>query len=100
MYETVQALKYAYSKIGCFPSEIQTDNGFKFTDKARRASDSKTARQYDNLLEHFCKENNIKHHFIRPRTPRHNGKVERSYRINQDKFYKHQKFNSLNDLRN
>ena len=68
MYKTVQALKYAYSKIGCFPSEIQTDNGFEFTDKARRTPGSKTARQYDNLLEHFWKGNNIKHHFIRPRT--------------------------------
>ena len=53
----------------------------------------------DNLLECFCKKNNIKHHFIRPRTPQHNGKIERSHRIDQDKFYKNLKFYSLNDLR-
>lgn len=99
MYETIQSLKYAYSKIGCFPKEIQTDNGIEFTDKVRRNPNSKTARQYDNLLEQFCSENNIKHHLIRPRTPQHNGKVERSHRIDQDKFYRTLKFYSLGDLR-
>lgn len=99
MYETVQALKYAYKKIGCFPKEIQTDNGLEFTDKVRRTPGSKNARQYDNLLESFCKENNINHHLIRPRTPQHNGKVERSHRIDQDKFYRNLKFYSLSDLR-
>lgn len=99
MYEAVQALKFAYSKFGCFPKEIQTDNGLEFTDKARRNANSKASRQYDNLLERFCLENNIKHHLIRPRTPEHNGKVERSHRIDQDKFYRKLKFYSLDDLR-
>jgi len=99
MYETVQSLKYAYNKIGCFPKEIQTDNGLEFTDKVRRKPGSKAARQYDNCLESFLKKNNIKHHLIRPRTPQHNGKVERSHRIDQDKFYKNLKFYSLDDLR-
>ena len=100
MYETVQSLKYAYEKIGCFPKEIQTDNGLEFTDSAKRTPGSKQARNYDNLLERFCSENNIKHHLIRPRTPEHNGKVERSHRIDQDKFYRYLKFYSLHDLRN
>jgi len=99
MYETVQSLKYAYEKIGCFPKKIQTDNGFEFTNRARRNPKSKNARQYDNILERFCKENNIKHHLIRPRTPEHNDKVERSHRIDQDKFYRYLKFFSLNVLR-
>lgn len=99
MYETVQALKYAYKKIGCFPKEIQTDNGLEFTDSLKRKSNSKAGRQYDNILERFCKENNIKHHLIRPRTPEHNGKVERSHRIDQDKFYRKLRFYSLSDLR-
>lgn len=99
MYETVQSLKYAYNKIGCFPKEIQTDNGLEFTDKVRRKPGSKAARQYDNYLESFLKKNNISHHLIRPRTPQHNGKVERSHRIDQDKFYRNLKFYSLNDLR-
>ena len=43
--------------------------------------------------------NNIKHHLIRPRTPEHNGKVERSHRIDQDKFFRKLSFYSLEDLR-
>lgn len=99
MYETVQALKYAFDKIGCYPKEIQTDNGFEFTDTARRKEKGANIRKGDNYLENFCKENNIIHHLIRPRTPQHNGKVERSHRIDQDKFYKDLKFYSLEDLR-
>ena len=89
--ETIQSLKYAYEKIGCLPKEIQTDNEFEFTHHARRNPKSKNAGQYYNIFERFCKENNIKHHLIRPRTPEHNGKVERSRRTDQDKFYKYLK---------
>ena len=99
MYETVQALKYAYKRIGCFPKEIQTDNGVEFTDKARKKDSGVNIRKCDNYLERFCSQNNIKHHLIRPRTPEHNGKVERSHRIDQDKFYRNLKFYSLDDLR-
>ena len=99
MYETVKALKYAYEKIGCFPKEIQTDNGFEFTDNASKKDRGVNIRPYENYLERFCLENNIKHHLIRPRTPEHNGKVERSHRIDQDKFYRYLKFYSLEDLK-
>lgn len=99
MYETVQSLKYAIRKFGCLPKEIQTDNGLEFTDSVRRKPGAKYAKPYGNILEKFCSENNIKHHLIRPRTPEHNGKVERSHRIDQDKFYSKMKFYSLSDLR-
>ena len=98
MYETVKALIYAYEKIGCFPKEIQTDNGIEFSDEIRRKSKRNQVIER-NILDRFCKENNIIHHFIKPRTPQHNGKVERSHRIDQDKFYKNMKFYSLEDLR-
>lgn len=99
MYETVRALEYARGKIGCLPKEIQTDNGFEFTDKARRKGEGGGAGGCGNFLERFCSENNIRHHLIRPRTPQHNGKVERSHRIDQDKFYRNLRFYSLEDLR-
>lgn len=42
-YETVIALKYAKKYFGCLSKEIQTDNGFEFSDKARRDKDEKIA---------------------------------------------------------
>ena len=41
----------------------------------------------------------IKHYKIRPRTPEHNGKVERSHRNDNERFYSYLKFYSLEDLR-
>ena len=98
MYETVKALIYAYEKIGCIPKEIQKYNGIEFSDEIRRKSKRNTVIER-NILEGFCVENNIIHHFIKQRSPQHNSKVERSLRIDQDKFYKNMKFYSLEDLR-
>ena len=41
----------------------------------------------------------IRHHRIRPRTPEHNGKVERSHRNDNERFYTFLKFYSIEDLR-
>lgn len=51
------------------------------------------------MLKTICVEYGIIHKFIRPRTLEHNGKVERSLKIDQDKFYRTLKFYSLDDLR-
>ena len=48
----------------------------------------------DNLLNDL----NISHKLIKPRTPRHNGKVERSHRNDQQRFYSYLKFYSYDDL--
>lgn len=45
-----------------------------------------------------CIELNIEHKLIRPRTPRHNGKVERSHRNDNERFYRYLKFYSYDDL--
>ena len=50
-------------------------------------------------MDEFCIKENIFHHKIKPRTPRHNGKVERSHRNDNERFYTYLKFNSLDDLR-
>ena len=71
--------------------EIQTDNGVEFT---FNRSDVKREHSMDTLL----KEIGIKHHKIRPRTPEHNGKVERSHRNDNERFYSYLKFYSLEDL--
>ena len=41
----------------------------------------------------------IKHHKIRPRTPEHNGKLERSHRNDNERFYSYLKFYSFEDLK-
>ena len=99
MYETVKSLERALNFFGYIPGEIQTDNGFEFSDRAKRDKDGKTSRKYDNILESFLSKNKIKHHFIKPRTPEHNGKVERSHRIDQEQFYRYLNFYSLADLK-
>ena len=50
-------------------------------------------------LDKLCGELGIRHKLIRPRTPRHNGKVERSHRIDQERFYNHLRFYSYDDLK-
>lgn len=70
---------------------IQTDNGIEFTYKY--ISDE-TPCPFDVALE----KAEITHKLIPPRTPWHNGKVERSHRNDQRYFYDWEKFGSVNEL--
>lgn len=73
---------------------IQTDNGFEFTNRLNRhMTDKKT------LFEQKLKELGIRHKLIKPRTPRHNGKVERSHRKDQERFYYKRVFVSFEDFK-
>ncbi len=49
-------------------------------------------------LDVLLNELDIRHQLIKPRTPRHNGKVEKSHRNDQNRFYNYLKFNSYNNL--
>lgn len=72
---------------------IQTDNGFEFTNRLG---------QHKNKLTLFELELNkfgIEHKLIRPYTPRHNGKVERSHRKDNERFYAVHKFYSYEDFK-
>ena len=51
-------------------------------------------------MDEYCIKEGIYHHKIRPRTPRHNGKVERSHRNDNERFYSFLTFYSLEDLIN
>lgn len=72
---------------------VQTDNGFEFTN---RFSNSK--RDIPTLFESTASALGIRHKLIRPYTPRHNGKVERSHREDQKRFYATHRFYSLADF--
>ena len=50
------------------------------------------------LFEKTVAELGIRHKLIRPYTPRHNGKVERSHREDQKLFYACHAFYSLDDF--
>lgn len=72
---------------------VQTDNGFEFTNRF-----SNTRRHLPTLFEATAADLGIRHKLIRPYTPRHNGKVERSHREDQKRFYNCHSFYSLEDF--
>ena len=74
--------------------EIQTDNGTEFT-KALISNDPNDKSLFESKLEEY----QIKYHRIRIATPRHNGKVERQHRIDQQRFYDRLRMFSLEDGR-
>jgi transposase-like protein len=74
--------------------EIQTDNGTEFT-KALISNDPNDKSLFESKLEEY----QIKYHRIRIATPRHNGKVERQHRIDQQRFYNRLRMYSLEDGR-
>ena len=78
-YSTIDFVKRAINYFRYSPETIQTDNGFEFT----YPRDYKRTHSFDI----FCNQLEIQHKLIHPRTPWHNGKVERSHRNDQERFY-------------
>lgn len=73
---------------------IQTDNGMEFT-KRLCVSKKRTQTLFEIRLKYY----GIKHKLIRPYTPRHNGKVERSHRKDNEYFYATHTFYSFEDYK-
>ena len=82
-----------YARRGIHVECVQTDNGFEFTN---RFSNSK--RDVPTLFEATAQNLGIRHKLIRPYTPRHNGKVERSHREDMKRFYSSHCFWSFDDF--
>lgn len=89
-YSTIDFVKRAIIYFGYSPETIQTDNGMEFT----YTMNTNKIHPFDI----FCNVLKIVHKLIRPRTPRHNGKVERSHRNDQQRFYNYLSFYSYDDL--
>ena len=83
-----------FAKKGIKVECIQTDNGFEFT---KRFGGSKPNEL--TLFERTLKQCGVRHKLIRPYTPRHNGKVERSHRKDNEYFYAIHKFYSFDDFK-
>jgi len=92
---TIDFVKRAISYFGYAPAIIQTDNGGEFTNLKKRGQKEPKKHALDTLLEKL----DIKHQLIRPYTPRHNGKVERSHRSDQESFYNYLTFETLPELK-
>ena len=84
------AIRYFRFKIEC----VQTDNGSEFTKHYQSKNPTKT------LFQRELEANGIRHKLIKVFTPRHNGKVERSHRKDQERFYNKHSFYSLEDYNN
>ena len=73
---------------------VQTDNGPEFTSHYSK----REGNDRPNLFQRYLSEHAIKYKRIKPYTPRHNGKVERSHREDQKRFYDRAKFFSFEDF--
>jgi transposase len=72
---------------------VQTDNGMEFTNRFSSSKHNKPT-----LFEVSLCQMGLRHKLIRPYTPRHNGKVERSHREDQKRFYSCRSFYSFQDF--
>ena len=72
---------------------VQTYNGSEFTKRF-----STSGKETLTLFQRILKEHGIRHKLIRPCTHRHNGKVERSHRKDNERFYASHAFYSFEDF--
>ena len=88
------ARAYTYFKhLGVRIETVQTDNGTEFTNRLIQ-----TKKESETLFEAKAKELGIRMKYIKPYTPRHNGKVERSHRNDQARFYDSHTFYDFADF--
>lgn len=73
--------------------KVQTDNGSEWTTALLSKNGNKT------LFEKQLEEYDIEYHRIRVATPRHNGKVERQHRTDEQRFYSKMRMYNLADGR-
>ena len=90
-YSSVDFLKKLIQSCPFPIREIQTDNGTEWT-RALVSNDGKPS-----LFEKALMKCDIKYHRIRVATPRHNGKVERQQRTDENRFYRKMKMYNLED---
>lgn len=78
---------------------IKTDNHSTFTNfYTSMTKRSDMTVKTIHALDLFCAKRGITHYLIDPGKPAQNGKVERSHREDQEKFYNTNTFSSIDDL--
>ena len=93
-YSSALFLEHLIRAFPCPIECVQTDNGQEFTKRfsSYGGSDKPT------IFQARLREHGIRHKLIRPFTPRHNGKVERSHRKDNERFYATHSFYSFEDF--
>ena len=98
-YHSILFLKDVISMFEHKIKAVKTDNGFVFTNRytGTYKREDLSPRQL-HAFDKCCAEYNITHYLIDPGKPAQNGKVERSHREDQEKFYERNKFKNYRDL--
>ena len=92
---TYTSYKFLLEVLDKFPFKIytvRTDNGTEFTKRLISKNPNDIT-----MFELALKRKNIQHDLIKPYTPKHNGKVERSHRKDNERFYATRRFYSIED---
>ena len=89
---TSKFIKELEEQMGLKISTIQTDNGSEFVNNKEEIKE-------ETIFEKTLKQLGIKHKRTRPYSPWQNGKVERSHRIDGERFYSRNEFISEIDLK-
>ena len=95
-HSTYSSTVFLHHLLARFPFPIrciQTDNGSEFTNTLAH-----TENPAPTLFEQHLHQLGIQHKRIKPYTPRHNGKVERSHRKDNEYFYATHTFYSFDDF--
>lgn len=90
-YTTSNFLTRLEKNLGFKIDLVQTDNGFEFVNDTDRTSKKTRFQRVLNRL-------NIKHKRTRPYSPWQNGIVERSHRIDNERFYNKKRFISYREM--
>ena len=93
-YSSALFLEHLIRAFPCPIECVQTDNGQEFT---KRFS-SYGGFDKPTIFQARLREHGIRHKLIRPFTPRHNGKVERSHYKDNERFYVTRTFYSFEDF--
>ena len=93
-YTSAQFIMHCVKKFPYVIECVQTDNGAEFTNRFCSSKEDKPT-----LFESTLASLEIAHKLIKHYTPRHNGKVERSHRKDNEYFYASHRFFSFDDFK-
>jgi transposase InsO family protein len=98
-YNSIRFLKEVQKAFGYRIRAIKTDNGAIFTNYYTGTNKrSDVSIKTIHALDMYCRDEGIIHYLIDPGKPAQNGKVERSHREDQEKFYEKNEFKTYPEL--